>query len=156
MINSICKESESREIKGNIALVNLLCTLRKPADETIVTIKLIGREGEPEEYTLKAYTTDLKSIKAMKKYANDVKVYGCDEGYQFNFIINPDFTTIKTPYCDCGDNKISDNFTLKGNRLDSNCDTWGSFCGAKAQSLYLFYIKETKELMAVQVRYWVV
>ena len=97
-----------------------------------------------ESYDLKAYVTDSESIDIMKEYAEDAKKYGNPEGFTFKFTIDPDFSKIKAPCCYL--EHISDSFTIKGNCIDSNCDTYGTIYGVKAEFLYLLFVEDLNKL----------
>lgn len=150
-------QKQEEDHKGDMATLTILRFLRnKSMGEINQDITLNREKLEPNTYHLKAYVTDLETLEIIKEYANDVDEYGDSEGYDFKITIDPDFTKIYVPNCDCGEYEIGDTFTVEGNCIDSNCDTWGTSCGAKAQSLYLFYVKDIDKLAIVQVSYWVV
>lgn len=139
--------------RGDVAVGTLLRALWDNSQGEIdQTIELINENNELESYDLKAYVTDSESIDIMKEYAEDAKKYGNPEGFTFKFTIDPDFSKIKAPCCYL--EHISDSFTIKGNCIDSNCDTYGTIYGVKAEFLYLLFVEDLNKLAIAQVRYW--
>jgi hypothetical protein len=84
------------------------------------------------------------------KFNNDYDDYG----QEYEFIEGENLNNIAKPECDCGEYEISDTFTVRGHKINSNCDTWGTDCGAKAESLYVFYLPEKGKYIFVKEWYW--
>lgn len=140
------------ENREDIAASFVLSALNnKKRGEVETTVSLLNDEGEQETYTVKAYVTDSETLKILDEYILDS--HGNPEGYTFEIIIDPDFSKIKVPNCYC--EYVSDTFSVEGNCIDSNCDTWGTSYRQKAESLYFFYVEDLQKQAVVKVRYWV-
>jgi hypothetical protein len=83
------------------------------------------------------------------KFNNDYDDYG----QEYEFIEDSDLNNIVRPECDCGSYEISDTFTVRGHKINSNCDTWGTDCGVPAESLYVFYLLEKGKYVFVKEWY---
>ena len=130
-------------------ILSVLNDNRRGEKETVV--QLLNNREELESYTVKEYITDSETLEILREYIDDS--FGNSEGYRFTIYIDPDFSKIHAPCCYC--ENVSDTFTIKGNRMDSNCDTWGTAYRQKAESIYFFYLEDVNKKAAVKVRYWV-
>lgn len=112
---------------------------------------LKGYLGEPITVKFEAYHMDMETWELLMMYIDDS--YGNEEGYTYTCSIDPIISDIKYPNCDC--EMVSSTETIQGNHIDSNCDTWGTSYGAKAQGLFAFYITDIKKFAIVKESYWV-
>jgi hypothetical protein len=83
------------------------------------------------------------------KFNNDYDDYG----QEYEFIEDGNLNNIAKPECDCGEYEISDTFTVRGHKINSNCDTWGTDCGVPAESLYVFYLPEKDRYIFIKEWY---
>lgn len=107
--------------------------------------------NEIQNYKFKAYNMDHETWNLLKLYTEDA--IGNEDCCSYEFIVDPNLSKIKVPYCDCGDYEISDTFSISGNCIDSNCDTYATQLGISAESLYAFFIEDIGKYALVNKSY---
>ncbi|WP_315069268.1 hypothetical protein [uncultured Clostridium sp.] len=108
---------------------------------------IFGHQTEKFE----AYKTDSETWELLQLYIEDSK--GNSEGHEYVCALDPEISEIIYPYCDCP-GEISSSETVRGNYINSNCDTYGTSYGVKAQGLYAFYITDLEKFAIVYEEYW--
>lgn len=98
-----------------------------------------------ENFKLKAYYMDSEQLEIIKLYSEKAHY----EGFTFKFV--EDLTTLHKPECYL--DFISDTFTVEGNCIDSNCDTYATSYRVNAERLYMLYISDLDKLIGVECTY---
>lgn len=114
---------------------------------------MMNEYNEIQKYKFKAYNMDSETWKLLELYSEDA--IGNEDCCSYKFILDPNLSKIKVPNCDCGDYEICDNFSIRGNCLDSNCDTYATQLGISAESLYAFFIEDLNKYAIVKKSYLV-
>lgn len=131
---------------------NIVWDILRNKEDGVTPIEwtLKGHFGDPK-VKFDAYHMDMETWELLKMYIHDSK--GNDGDYVYTCIIDPVISEIDYPYCDC--EMVSSTDTIQGNNIDSNCDTWGTSYGYKAQGLFAFYITDLQKFAIVKESYWV-
>ena len=81
-----------------------------------------------------------------------------NEGYKYTFDLVSSLEHVTLPRCDCRARgvEISDSVSVRGNRFNSNSDTYGTQLGLKAHSVYVFWVEDLNRYGLVYESYWLV
>lgn len=102
------------------------------------------------EVSLECHYSDTEEMEILQEYIQECK--GNLEGYSFRVEVDPDLDRMKIPFCNVAE--VSDTRKIRGNCISSDCDTYGSAYGVKAQAMYVMYLTDIKKYAVVHAS-WV-